>query len=424
MRDCLPFRSNTMSTADALIAVASTILSRAEGLLMTEMNKKGRKFKYVNDAFQRVQEEDKHLIIHPQDLDEGLSTILAYAILQGIDETLFERFPDVCLAIVGAAGEIEKNGWYEEEHSSVIPYKQLKFTYTSETRQQAMDFAKGVKEEHLQHAVVVLYCAKLCFFHTDHHIGNKLDDPYMREYVEQNFGGEAAQLPEVILALKSFVHWANIKGILWKLKVPHLDIDEGLRNKFSSFPDPPEELYDVVYKRYPSGTSKYLLIRKSLDIMADYDYAKVIPFPDGPEYDLHWIFDLCHKIESDPIRYHLRASLKRLCTNPVNLNDLSKEHKSQIQTLLSLVSIVLNVFRIEEGETLLLNLKIPQFGDDLIDEYEDYYNKLVDFLTKIDEYLSKGWGADDIVLRLYNSNTRNIHDEVNRMRDAFSEDYE
>lgn len=412
-----------MSTADALIAVASTILDRAEGLLMTEVNKKGRKFKYVNDAFQRVQEEDKHLIIHPLDLSEGLSTILAYSILQSIDETLFERFPDVCLAIVGAAGEIEKQGWYEEEHSSVIPYKQLKFTYTLQMRQKTVEFAKGVKEEHLHQAVVILYCAKLSFFHTDHHIGNKLDDPYMRDYVEQFYGEEAVQLPEVILALKSFVHWANIKGCLWKLKVPNLNIDEALIKRFSSFPDPPAELLEVVNKRYPSGTSKYLLVRKLLDILADYDYAKVIPFPEGPEFDLHWIFDLCHKIESDPIRYHLRSSLKRLCTNPVNLIELSKEHKAQVQNLLSVISIVLNVFRIEEGETLLLNLKIPQFCDELIDEYEEYYNKLVDVLTKIDEYLHKGWGADDIVLRLYNSNTRNVHDEVNQMRDAFSEDY-
>lgn len=413
-----------MSTADALIAVASTILSRAEGLLKVEINKKGRKFKYINDAFQRVQEEDKHLIIHPLDLEEGLSTILAYVILQSIDELLFEKFPDVCLTVVGAAGQIEKNGWYEEEHSSVIPYKQLKFTYTAELRKEAMEFAKLVTEKHLHQAQVLLYCAKLSFLHTDHHIGNKLDDPYSREYVEEFFGEDAVQLAEVILALKSFVHWANIKGILWKLKVPNLDIDEALKKKFSSYPDPPADLLEVVNKRYPSGTSKYSLIRKLLDILADYTYSKLIPFPEGPEYDLHWIFDLCHKIESDPIKYHLRASLKRLCSNPVNLNDLSKDHKSQVQTLLSVVSLVLNVFRVEEGEALLLNSKIPQFCDELIDEYEDYYQKLVDVLTKIDEYIEKGWGPDDIVLRLYNSNTRNIHDEVNRMRDAFAEDYE
>lgn len=413
-----------MSTADALIAVASTILSRAEGLLTLEINKKGRKFKFVNNAFQRIQEEDKHLIIHPQDLDEGLSTILAYTILKSIDEQLFEDFPDVCLTIVGSAGQIERNSWYEEEHSSVIPYKQLKFTYTEETKQEALEFAKDVTEKHLHQGQILLYCAKLSFFHTDHHIGTKLDDPYMREYVEEYFGEEAAQLPEVIAALKSFVHWGNIKGLLWKLKVPHIDISEQLKKDFSTFPDAPEELLAVVNKRYPSGTSKYSLIRKLLDIVADYPYAKVIPFPEGPDFDLHWIFDLCHKIETDPIRYHLRASLKRLCTNPANLTELSKDHKTKVQTLLSIISLVLNVFRVEEGEALLLNSKIPPYTDELIDQYGEYYDKLVDVSDKINDYVAKGWGNDDIVLRLYNSNTRNIHDEVNRMRDAFAEDYE
>ncbi|KAK8439280.1 hypothetical protein ACI3LY_005188 [Candidozyma auris] len=413
-----------MSTADALIAVADTIISRAEGLSTVAINKKGRKFKYVNDAFQRVQEEDKHLVIYPQDLSESLATISAFSILESIDTRLFADFQDVCLTVVGVAGEIERRGWYEEEHSSVIPYKQSKFNYDMDMRKKALEFAKGVTDQHLQWGYILLYCAKLSFFHTDHHIGNKLDDPYMRDYVEQFYGAKALSSPEVIVALKSFVHWANIKGILWKLRVPNLDMSESLIDKFSSFPDPPAELLDVVWSRYPSGTSKYSLVRKSLDILADSPYSKLIPFPEGPNYDLHWIFDLCHRIEADPIRYHLRASSKRLCTNPVNLNDLSKKYKTEVQKLLSVVSLVINIFQVEEGEALLQNSKIPQFTDELIDEYESYHNKLVAASTKIDEYIAKGWDDDDIVLRLYNSNTRNIHDEVNSMRDAFAEDYE
>ncbi|QEO23384.1 hypothetical_protein [Candidozyma auris] len=395
-----------MSTADALIAVADTIISRAEGLSTVAINKKGRKFKYVNDAFQRVQEEDKHLVIYPQDLSESLATISAFSILESIDTRLFADFQDVCLTVVGVAGEIERRGWYEEEHSSVIPYKQSKFNYDMEMRKKALEFAKGVTDQHLQWGYILLYCAKLSFFHTDHHIGNKLDDPYMRDYVEQFYGAKALSSPEVIVALKSFVHWANIKGILWKLRVPNLDMSESLIDKFSL------------------GTSKYSLVRKSLDILADSPYSKLIPFPEGPNYDLHWIFDLCHRIEADPIRYHLRASSKRLCTNPVNLNDLSKKYKTEVQKLLSVVSLVINIFQVEEGEALLQNSKIPQFTDELIDEYESYHNKLVAASTKIDEYIAKGWDDDDIVLRLYNSNTRNIHDEVNSMRDAFAEDYE
>lgn len=413
-----------LSTSDALVAVADTILARVGHLSPVEISKKGRKYKFVNNTFQRIREEDKHLIIAPENLDEQLSVVLAYHILDSVSDDIFVRFRDLCLSIVGVARLLEINGWYEEENSSVINFKVLKFSYDAEQRQVALDFASGVTPDHLAQGFNLLYCSKLNFLHTDHHIGTKLEGFYMREYVAQYFGEEALELAEVLVALKSFVHWANIKGVLHKLEVPNLDLDDRTIDSFKAFPDPPEELLVNVYDRYPSGTSKYSLIRKSFDVVANFKYAKLVPFPEGVDFELEWLFDLCHNIEEDPVRYHLRSVAKRLLKHPQNLNELSQQHEKQIRGLLAVISLIINTFNDTGGDFLLQNSKIPKFSDDLIGRYPRYYQKLVEMNDKIEEYELKAWPQDDIVLRLYNSNTRNVYDEVMKMRETYAEDYE
>lgn len=406
-------------SADALIAVADAILAKADNLSTTEISKKGRKYKFINDTFQRIREEDKHLVINPDNVEERLSAVLAYSILSSIDESLFKEFPDVCWTIIGTAEKLEQNRWYEEENSSVIPYKQLKTTFSAETKTQALECADAVEPQHLEMGSIILYCAKLDFLHTDHHIGTRLDGVFMRHYVEDFFGEEAAESQSVLLALKSFVHWANIKGLLWKLEVPNLSIDEDLKSRFESFPDPPEQLKDHVYARFPSGTSKYSLIVRSLDVLEAFNYAKVIPYPTGNNFNLNWLYSLSQKIEQDPISYHLRAKTKKLSDNPVNLGELSKTYSVNIQSLLALISLVVNTFSDTGGEYLLQNSKLPEFSELLISEYSDYHNSLVEVKRKIEEYEQKGWSHEDIVLRLYNSNVANIHDEVAKARQIY-----
>lgn len=411
------------TTSDALIAVADEILARVDHLSAVQISKKGRKYKFVNNNFQRVREEDKHLIVYPEDLDKNLSTVLAYEILRNISEDIFETHTDLCLSIVGAARELEVNGWYEEENSLVINYRVLKANFNDVDRETALLFAQNVTREHLNRAYILLYCAKLNFFHTDHHIGTKLEGAHVRQYVEEFYGEEALELHMVLVALKSFVHWANIKGLLYKLEVPNIDLDKDAIQKFSTFPDPPEELLSHVYDRYPSGTSKYSLMRKAMDILADFDYSKLVPYPQGEEFDMKWLFDLCHNIESDPVRYHLRSVAKRLSKDPVNLQDLANQHAKSAKCLLSYISLVLNVFHDSGGEFLLQNSKIPNFSDDLIGQWPDLYENLVKISNKIDEYEEKSWDSDDIVSRLFDG-SRNVYDEVSKMRDLYAEDYE
>lgn len=412
-----------VSTSDALVAVADSILARIDQLSAVEISKKGRKYKFVNNNFQRIQEEDKHLIVHPEDPAQQLSAVLAYHILTTIADDILTKYRDVCLMIVGVARELERNHWYEEENSSVINYKVLKFSVDERERAAALAFAAQVTPEHLLRGYNLLYCLKLNFLHTDHHVGTKLEGQYMREYVQEYFGEEALDLPEVLVALKSFVHWANIKGLLHRLEVPNMDVDAELAARFAHFPPPPPELVANVFDRYPSGTSKYSLIRKAMDILADFKYAKLVPWPRDEVLQLGWLFELCHSIEVDPVRFHLRSVAKRLLKQPVNLNELLQAHERQVKALLLVVSLVLNTFADTGGDYLLQNLKIPAFSDDLIAANLAYYAQLVDVANKIDDYEHKAWAADDIVLRLYTSEP-NVYDEVMKMRELHAEDYE
>lgn len=416
-----------VSPSDALIAVSDSILDRIDLLSRVEYNKKGRKYKFVNNNFQRIREEDKHLIVYPEALDEHLSVILAYLILRSIGNgEILHQYPDFCLSIVGVANELEENHWYEEENSSVMNYKASKFLYSEETKADALDFFDGVSAGHLDMGRTLLVCAKLNFLHTDHHIGTKVEGLYMKHFVSTYFGPDALNLPDVLVALKSFVHWGNIKGILHKLDVPNVSILEELKKAFETFPDPQEELKDNVYDRYPSGTSKYSLIRKLMDTVADLQFSRLIPYPENDDFGLDWIYALCHNIEHDPIRYHLRLAVKGLCEDPVNLNELSQSNSGRIKSLLLLIALVINVFPNTGAEFLLQNSKIPKFDDSLTENYASYYAQLVQIHSQIASYEEKGWDADDIVLRLHTPalEGRLLFDKVMEMREKYADDYE
>jgi hypothetical protein len=415
-----------VSASDALIEYADLILNSIEELKILEYNKKGRKYRFVNNNFQRIREEDKHLIINPDDLSQKLGLISSFCILYNIDEGgMFELYPDFCLSIIGVAHELEQNQWYEEENSSVIHIKHAKYNPLI-IQDLAFDFVEKnpITPKHIEMGLNLLVCSKLNFLHTDHHIGINVEGRYMKYFIKEYYGEQLLSSPEVLVALKSFVHWGNIKGILHKLNVPNINLSESQLKNFSNFPDPVEELKLSVYDRYPSGTSKYSLIRKSVDILGEWKYSKLIPYPKSDQFDLNWLYELCHDIEKDPIKYHLRSSSKNLSNNPVNLGELNSRFSTKIASLLTYISIVFNIFE-TTGGFLLQNSKIPKLTSKLIDENLEFYNQLLKIQENISTYESKGWESDDIIVRL-SSNTGNnsLFDEVMRMREIYIDDYE
>lgn len=412
-----------VTATDALVAVLKAVLDSIEGLSKVEYNKKGRKYRFVNNNFQRIREEDKHLVICPEDPDKNFATVSLFFILCNINGgAILDQFPDFALSIIGCAQQLERNGWYEEENSSVIHYKNSKYDPTV-VQDVALEYATRVEPRHISMGLTLMMCAKLNFLHTDHHIGTKVEGHHMKHYITEYYGPEALTSPDVLIALKSFVHWGNIRGVLYKLDVPNIRVDETLERNFRTFPDPAEELKLSVYDRYPSGTSKYSLIRKSIDILGDWPYSRLVPYPTTGEFDLAWLYGLCHDIEKDPVRYHLRSQAKALCEMPVNLAELLSKYSANIGALLLLVSLVINVFRETGGEFLLQNLKIPKYTPEFIERNKEFHDRLVVVRNSIDEYEAKGWSEDDIVLRL-GSGEKSLFAAVMEMREKYSDDYE
>lgn len=412
-----------MYSGDCLVAVADGVLDSIGNLGRVEFNRKGRKYKYVNNTFQRVREEDKHLVIFPEEPDRHMGAISAYSILCSTNGgQVLEQYPDFCRAIVGTADLLESRGWCEVGDSSVIHFHDASVPLDGHS-EAALELLKLVLDKHRTMGLNLMLCAKLNFLHTDHHIGVKVESYYMKYFVEEYFGEEALFSLDILIALKSFVHWGHIGGFLHRLEVPNVVLLPELKDLFASLPDPAPELKASVHDRYPSGTSKYSLVRKAIDTLADYQYASLIPYPRDQAFDLQWLFQLCHDIETDPIRYHLRSGAKNLCQDPISLSALSAKHNNEIKALLNYISLVINTFLDTGANYLLQNSKIPSLSEQLIASYKPMFDNLRQISTSINEYETKDWDADEIVLRLHRP-AHSLLDAVQAMRERFSDDYE
>ncbi|RLV92780.1 hypothetical protein JA1_002978 [Spathaspora sp. JA1] len=396
-----------VSPSDALIALSDYILDAVDELRQVQYKKKGRTYRFVNNTFQRVRQQDKHLIIDPDYLNQDIGLLSAFTILYNINNgEILSEFPDLCVTILSMARQLERNKWYENENSCVVNIRHASYD-PRDLKDLADEYIEmhPITDDHIKYGINLMYAAKLNFLHTDHHIGTKLEGLYMRQFIEGYFGEEALNSPDVLIALKSCVHWGNIKGMLYKLGIPNIDISSELVENFSTFPEPDENLKLNVYQRYPSGTSKYSLIRKSLDILCEWKYSKLIPLPQ--DLDLDWIYQLCYDIETNPIRYHLRSKTKRLSIDPVNLGDLNTKYSAKIKQVLSIIAIIINIFQETGADFLLQNSKLNNFGPELINSHKQYHDKLIKLRDQIESYEDKEWNSEDIVIRLDSGDSNN-----------------
>lgn len=433
-----------MNSSDALVDISDQILNSIGSLNKLEYNKNGRKYKFIQNGFQRVKQEDKHLVINSNDSSMKLSIISSYNILHNIDNgVLIQNYPDFCLSIIGVARELELNRWTED--SNVIDYKSnsdsdLEAEFPPDLVKESINYSLKITKNHLKMGFDLLTASKLNFFHTDHHLGTKIYGYYLIKFMTDYFGAEAINDPHILVALKSFVHWGNIKCILYKLQVPNIEISDDEFLNFKSFPNPSDELKQEVWKKYPSGTSKYSLIKKSLTTLANFEFGQLIEYPteisdsigqdenedtsvDSIEsndlFNCEWLFKLCQDIETDPIKYHLRAQSKKLTSNYVNLNAISSKYNERINKLLCLISVIVTIFNIDI-DFVMKNSKIPkfdqilennQFSSSLIKQYQDLANK-------INFYKAKEWSSDDIILRL-NNGTRNLNLVIEELNSVY-----
>lgn len=402
----------------SLVDIADQILSSTTQLSTPEYTKKGRKYRLVDSLFKRIQGEDKYLAVGEP--GSGAALVSAYQLLQDIPG-LMDEYPELGLAVLGCARAIETHCWWDRD-LSVVPNSSVEAAPQVVRAANALAF--DISDSHLHSGLTLMMCAKICFLHTDHHVGKPKLGRVFKQHLDEMYGPEACTSACVLLALRSFCYWISTAGVFYRLEVPHTKTSPELRQHFASFPEPLEELKDAVFERYPAGCSKMLLLKKAAEEISEHPLALVVPLPPSVAA-LLWLFEVCHDIEVDPLRYHCRAASKHLYDgSAVSTTELSREANSRTAKLLLHLLMVLSVCGF--GLHLLGNSKFPKVlqetdGEETVVEvYEtledaeaalwrrikpeyradEYMAELVGKWSRVMYYRAKQWDNDDIVLRV------------------------
>lgn len=394
------------STADALIAVLRHVLDCVHDLNRIEYVNRGRKYRYVNDQFRRLSDESKHLVVDPQNTQSNTAISSAYAILHSIDDgLLLQQFPNLCLGILAVARDLEAHRWFDEGTGLVTTMRDAQIDLDP-WKARALQYSRAITNDHSTRGFDIMVYAKLNFLFTDHHIGNRLNDPILVDLVESHFGEEALVSSSVLAAIKCFVHWGHTQAILSRLGVPNVMLSSEIAAAFDLFPQVNARFKALAARRFPSGTSRYYLLQKCIQLLRTWPFAKLIPFTQSNKASqIQWLVDLCTDIQRDPIKYHLRAESKRLSESPVNLRELQGQTEPQASFWLSFAALMFDWFDVPNASCVQNDSRLPIVDSNLceyIDEVlgEGYCEELKKIKITIDSYEAKGWEAADIVNRL------------------------
>lgn len=391
-----------MSYALALVSVADTILASRESLHISDLRKGSRRYILVNDTFHRIQESDKHLTVFPKDPALNVAVALAWCVLHAILPRLVSSHRKLCLSIVAVAQQLEKNGWFEATASSMYKHDPDLLEYAPE----AARFAAEATEEDIANGLSLMYCAKATFFHTNRHFGLQIESTLIYMQLELLFGAESAD-PAALAAVKSFVHWGNVKGFLFRMGVPCIKLTKEEKELYSRMTQPPDNVVAALKERFPSGTASFAFLRKSLIIIANHRFAELMPYPASPAFDPRWLFKLCDSIQENPAPYHLRAKVKDLVEAPVSLAQLQLKYSAETRALLDFIILALHTFPDPLGEHLLASSKLPDF-EAASKRQNDHLLQLQTAWHRIERYESQKWAPEDIVRRLHDPSLRTV----------------
>lgn len=307
--------NNLVAVCDAILADHQQSFPKNQ---LNEYSKNGKKYKLTADGnFVRVQGENKHLVVSDsyENYKCNYSILSSYHILQNCGSIL-EEYNRLSLAIIFTSREIELNKWYDEssktcsiENSSYDPY-----TVEDDALKYISNIDHDTRNELIFLGTMILTATKINFFQTDHNVTSPTLEGYaLRRIISENCGEDALSSVDVYNALRAFSHWCSIRGIFHKLAIPHLQIDALLTHNFRSFPAIPQWIQDTVHGRYPAGCSKIALVKKALFSLNNSIYGSLIEIP--KYLNFRELLKLCHDIENDPLRYHIRSGSLMLSTN-------------------------------------------------------------------------------------------------------------
>lgn len=305
-----------------LVLVCEAIIEDQQTLQKSNVNeysKNGKKYKLTSEGnFIRVQGEDKHLIVAESygDFKRNYSILSSFHILQNCGSILTE-YRKLALAIIFTSREIELNKWYDE--SSKVCFIENSSYDPLAAEDEALKYISNIDQDTRSQLVylgcMILTATKINFFQTDHNVTSPTLEGYaLRRIIAENCGEDALTSVDVYNALRAFSHWCSIRGIFHKLEIPNLQIDDLLIHRFKSFHQIPAWIKDTVYGRYPAGCSKLALLKKALVVVSNSVYGQLVTVP--KELNVEQLLKLCKDIESDPLRYHIRAGSLFLSTNP------------------------------------------------------------------------------------------------------------
>lgn len=280
----------------------------------------GKKYRQLSDGnFCRVQGEDKYLVVGRDyaEFRDNYSLYSSYYILKK-QGTVLDDYRQLCLAIIFTSREIELNKWYEA--NTKIRFADDIDYDLDQWEDETMDYISKVsdseREKYIKIGCNLLAATKINFYQTDHHVASpKLEGTALTRLITKVCKDEhAITSKDVYNALRAFCHWCSIRGVLYKLGMKGLDVDDKLKFRFRTFPEIDDWIKDTVYERYPAGTSKYYLIKTSLQALADSPIGELIISPS--DIRIENFFEACRQIESDPLRFHVRAASLKLSKNP------------------------------------------------------------------------------------------------------------
>lgn len=353
-----PLRLHDIS--NRLIDVCDTIIEDQQFIINNNKNNKnvnneysknGKKYKLTSDGnFIRVQGEDKHLIISNsyENFKFNYSILSSYSILKNCGNILID-YPKLSLAIIFTSREIELNKWYDEsskiliaEQNPSINLNNLIENFEFDSINYISNIDSNLRSQLINLGSLILTATKINFFQTDHNVTSPTLEGYaLRKLIFDNFGENALNSIDIYNALRAFSHWCSIKGIFYKLNLPNLKINNILIHNFKTFPLIPFWIKDSLYGRYPAGCSKLSLIKKSIKIISNSIYGKLIEFPNYLNFKT--FNDLCNDIELDPLKYHIRSATLNLSINlPLEINKIFSNSNIWLEFISSILQAIGN----------------------------------------------------------------------------------
>jgi hypothetical protein len=218
----------------------------------------------------------------------------AWAIAMAIEEGMTD---DKQLCIVGCmAYLIVKFEWYDDDcninNATVV---NIATTY----KERIASVTSLASSELAQTAVNILVATKVCFWTTNHHVGQGAFQGYTRKVVMAALGDAAVRDKAVYQVVWTAGHWLSTRGTLKAIGIKNVTS----ANQMRSFPKAAADIA-IRLESFPAGTAAVGLCYVALRRMRHSVFRTILPSIDG----IADFLDTVKSIRANPVAFHVGAS--------------------------------------------------------------------------------------------------------------------